>query len=278
MNYIMIAKIVLPVILAALIIGKRKFLSTIPISEYAYVMAWLLVGLTYGCLWISHYLLAFLGFNVHWENLISDNRWIIQIVLFILFVLYMLVDRSSSSSISTKRTTTVSGVVAGGVAASTIKKRNNSTGNISVNTRNIQDLKNKVTAGVSIRIDWGQFSLSDIGTLAGIAKNSGATITIFNIKNTQNKATIDNMSIFAAKAPGLVKYETPLDANFDALQIAKSGACFVCDNSKGSSLLGQIARAAKQSNGHVTFINCPKASFVELRNLKQECGKHIDFS
>ena len=278
MNYIMIAKIVLPVILAALIIGKRKFLSTIPISGYAYVMAWLLVGLTYGCLWISHYLLAFLGFNVHWENLISDNRWIIQIVLFILFVLYMLVDRSSSSSISTKRTTTVSGVVAGGVAASTIKKRNNSTGNISVNTRNIQDLKNKVTAGVSIRIDWGQFSLSDIGNLAGIAKNSGATITIFNIKNTQNKATIDNMSIFAAKAPGLVKYETPLDANFDALQIAKSGACFVCDNSKGSSLLGQIARAAKQSNGHVTFINCPKASFVELRNLKQECGKHIDFS
>lgn len=278
MNYIMIAKIILPVILAALVIGKRKFLSTIPISGYAYVMAWLLVGLTYGCLWISHYLLAFLGFNVHWENLISDNRWIIQIVLFILFVLYMLVDRSSSSSISTKRTTTVSGVVAGGVAASTIKKRNNSTGNISVNTRNIQDLKNKVTAGVSIRIDWGQFSLSDIGTLAGIAKNSGATITIFNIKNTQNKATIDNMSIFAAKAPGLVKYETPLDANFDALQIAKSGACFVCDNSKGSSLLGQIARAAKQSNGHVTFINCPKASFVELRNLKQECGKHIDFS
>ena len=132
MNYIMIAKIVLPVILAALIIGKRKFLSTIPISGYAYVMAWLLVGLTYGCLWISHYLLAFLGFNVHWENLISDNRWIIQIVLFILFVLYMLVDRSSSSSISTKRTTTVSGVLMEGVAASTIKKRNNSTGNISV--------------------------------------------------------------------------------------------------------------------------------------------------
>ena len=132
MNYIMIAKIVLPVILAALIIGKRKFLSTIPIYGYAYVMAWLLVGLTYGCLWISHYLLAFLGFNVHWENLISDNRWIIQIVLFILFVLYMLVDRSSSSSISTKRTTTVSGVLMEGVAASTIKKRNNSTGNISV--------------------------------------------------------------------------------------------------------------------------------------------------
>ena len=276
MNYIMIAKIVLPVILAALIIGKRKFFRAIPISGYAYVMAWLLVGLTYGCLWISHYLLAFLGFNVHWENLISDNRWIIQIVLFILFVLYMLVDRSSSSSISTKRTTTVSGVVAGGVAASTIKKRNNSTGNISVNTRNIQDLKNKVTAGVSIRIDWEHYSLSDIATLIGLAKNSGATITIFNVKNTQNKATIDNMSIFAAKAPGLVKYETPLDA--DALQIAKSGACFVCDNSKGSSLLGQIARAAKQSNGHVTFINCPKASFAELRNLKQECGKHIDFS
>ena len=132
MNYIMIAKIILPVILAALVIGKRKFLSTIPISGYAYVMAWLLVGLTYGCLWISHYLLAFLGFNVHWENLISDNRWIIQIVLFILFVLYMLVDRSSSSSISTKRTTTVSGVLMEGVAASTIKKRNNSTGNISV--------------------------------------------------------------------------------------------------------------------------------------------------
>ena len=278
MNYIMIAKIVLPVILAALIIGKRKFFRAIPISGYAYVMAWLLVGLTYGCLWISHYLLAFLGFNVHWENLISDNRWIIQIVLFILFVLYMLVDRTSSSSRSAKRTTTVSGVVAGGVAASTIKKRNNNTSNISVNTRNIQDLRNKVTAGVSIKIDWGQFSLSDIGTLAGIAKNSGATITIFNIKNTQNKATIDNMSIFAAKAPGLVKYETPLDANFDALQIAKSGACFVCDNSKGSSLLGQIACAAKQSNGHVTFINCPKASFAELRNLKQECGKHIDFS
>lgn len=278
MNYIMIAKIVLPVILAALIIGKRKFLSTIPISGYAYVMAWLLVGLTYGCLWISHYLLAFLGFNVHWEELISDNRWIIQIVLFVIFVIPMLVDSSSSSNMREKRTTTVSGVLMEGVAASTIKKRNNSTGNISVNTRNIQDLKNKVTAGVSIRIDWGQFSLSDIGTLAGIAKNSGATITIFNIKNTQNKATIDNMSIFAAKAPGLVKYETPLDANFDALQIAKSGACFVCDNTKGSSLLGQIARAAKQSNGHVTFINCPKASFVELRNLKQECGKHIDFS
>lgn len=124
MNYIMIAKIVLPVILAALVIGKRKFLSTIPISGYAYVMAWLLVGLTYGCLWISHYLLAFLGFNVHWENLISDNHWIIQIVLFALFVLYMLVDRTSSSSRSAKRTTTVSGVVAGGVAASTIKKRN----------------------------------------------------------------------------------------------------------------------------------------------------------
>ena len=120
MNYIMIAKIILPVILAALVIGKRKFLSTITISGYAYVMAWLLVGVTYGCLWISHYLLAFLGFNVHWENLISDNRWIIQIVLFALFVLYMLVDRTSSSSRSANRTTTVSGVVAGGVAASTI--------------------------------------------------------------------------------------------------------------------------------------------------------------
>lgn len=278
MNHIMIAKIVLPVILAALIIGKRKFLSAIPISGYAYVMAWLLVGLTYGSLWISHYLLAFLGFNVHWENLISDNRWIIQIVLFVLFVLYMLVDRSSSSSISAKRTTTVSGMVAGGVAASTIKKRNISTSNISVNTRNIQDLRNKVTTGVSIRIDWEHYSLSDIGTLIGLAKNSGATITIFNVKNTQNKATIDNMSIFAAKAPGLVKYETPLYANFDALQIAKSGACFVCDNSKGSSLIAQIARAAKQSNGHVTFINCPRGSFAEMRNLKQEYGKHIDFS
>ena len=120
MNYIMIAKIILPVILAALVIGKRKFLSTITISGYAYVMAWLLVGVTYGCLWISHYLLAFLGFNVHWENLISDNRWIIQIVLFALFALYMLVDRTSSSSRSANRTTTVSGVVAGGVAASTI--------------------------------------------------------------------------------------------------------------------------------------------------------------
>ena len=274
----MIAKIVLPVILAALIIGKRKFFRAIPISGYAYVMAWLLVGLTYGCLWISHYLLAFLGFNVHWENLISDNRWIIQIVLFALFVLYMLVDRTSSSSRSAKRTTTVSGVVAGGVAASTIKKRNNNTSNISVNTRNIQDLRNKVTAGVSIRIDWEHYSLSDIGTLIGLAKNSGATITIFNVKSTQNKATIDNMSIFAAKAPGLVKYETPLDANFDALQIAKSGACFVCDNSKGSSLITQIARAAKQSKGHVTFINCPKGSFAEMINLKQECSNHIDFS
>ena len=166
----MIAKIVLPVILAALIIGKRKFFRAIPISGYAYVMAWLLVGLTYGCLWISHYLLAFLGFNVHWENLISDNRWIIQIVLFALFVLYMLVDRTSSSSRSAKRTTTVSGVVAGGVAASTIKKRNNSTSNISANTRNIQDLKNKITAGVSIRIDWEHYSLSDIGTLIRLAK------------------------------------------------------------------------------------------------------------
>ena len=86
------------------------------------------------------------------------------------------------------------------------------------------------------------------------------------------------MSIFAAKAPGLVKYETPLDANFDALQIAKSGACFVCDNSKGSSLITQIARAAKQSKGHVTFINCPKGSFAEMINLKQECSNHIDFS
>ena len=274
----MIAKIILPVILAALIIGKKKFLSAIPISGYAYVMAWLLVGLTYGCLWISHYLLTFFGFNVHWENLISDNRWIIQIVLFVLFVLYMLVDCSSSPRISARRTTTVSGVVAGGVAASTIKKRNNSTSNISVNTRNIQDLRNKVTAGVSIRIDWEHYSLSDIGTLIGLAKNSGATITIFNVKSTQNKATIDNMSIFAAKAPGLVKYETPLDANFDALQIAKSGACFVCDNSKGSSLITQIARAAKQSKGHVTFINCPKGSFAEMINLKQECSNHIDFS
>lgn len=166
-------------------------------------MAWLLVGLTYGCLWISHYLLAFLGFNVHWENLISDNRWIIQIVLFILFVLYMLVDRSSSSSISTKRTTTVSGVVAGGVAASTINKRNNSTSNISANTRNIQDLKNKITAGVSIRIDWEHYSLSDIGTLIRLAKNSGATITIYNVKSTQNKATIDNMSILQQKPQDL---------------------------------------------------------------------------
>ena len=60
MNYIMIAKIVLPVILAALIIGKRKFFRAIPISGYAYVMAWLLVGLTYGCLWISHYLFLLL--------------------------------------------------------------------------------------------------------------------------------------------------------------------------------------------------------------------------
>lgn len=241
-------------------------------------MAWLLVGLTYGCLWISHYLLTFFGFNVHWENLISDNRWIIQIVLFVLFVLYMLVDRSSSPRISARRTTTVSGVVAGAVATSTIKKRNNSTSNISANTRNIQDLKNKITAGVSIRIDWEHYSLSDIETLIGLAKNSGAKITIYNVKSTQNKATIDNMSIFAAKAPGLVKYETPLDANFDALQIAKSGACFVCDNSKGSSLITQIARAAKQSKGHVTFINCPKGSFAEMINLKQECSNHIDFS
>ena len=45
MNYIMIAKIVLPVILAALIIGKRNFFRAIPISGYAYVMAWLLVNL-----------------------------------------------------------------------------------------------------------------------------------------------------------------------------------------------------------------------------------------
>jgi len=65
----------------------------------------------------------------------------------------------------------------------------------------------------------------------------------------------------------LTIYDVVIDAGFEAKELVASGACFVCDCSNGSTCIPDIAKAAKEGKGHVTFINCNSPHIKQIREL-----------
>ena len=50
------------------------------------------------------------------------------------------------------------------------------------------------------------------------------------------------------------------------------------DNSKGSSLITDMVKAAKTSGAHVKFINCTRLSSFDIANLKKLGGENVKFA
>lgn len=140
---------------------------------------------------------------------------------------------------------------------------------------NMTNIENKLSDGISVKLDFNE-TYTKIDKSLRIIKSSGAKITFCNI-NPKESATLDNMRRIAAQAPGLIIYDVVIDAGFEAMKLAESGACFVCDCSNGSTIIPDIAKAAKDGKGHVTFINCNGLQSYRLKQIRELGGAYVEF-
>ena len=86
------------------------------------------------------------------------------------------------------------------------------------------------------------------------------------------------ISQYTSQAPGQVTLERVFPADFGTLELIKKGANLTCDNSKGSSLITDMVKAAKTSGAHVKFINCTRLSSFDINNLKKLGGDNVKFA
>lgn len=136
---------------------------------------------------------------------------------------------------------------------------------------NMTNVENKLRDGINVKLDFNE-TYTKIYDSLRIIKSSGAKITFCNM-NPKRSATLDNMRRIAAQAPGQIIYDVVIDAGFGAKELAISGACFTCDCSNGSICIPDIAKAAKEGKGHVTFINCKSS---HIRQISELGGTYVE--
>ena len=91
--------------------------------------------------------------------------------------------------------------------------------------------------------------------------------------NYMKTSAAQNAEHFANFVDGLLTHN-----DFGTLELIKQGANLTCDNSKGSSLITDMVKAAKTSGAHVKFINCTRLSSFDINNLKKLGGDNVKFA
>ena len=81
----------------------------------------------------------------------------------------------------------------------------------------------------------------------------------------------------ASQAPGLIIYDIVIEAGFEAKELAASGACFTCDCSNRSSIIPDIAKAAKENKGYVMFVKFNKLDSSVLNKIRELGRYNIEF-
>ena len=137
---------------------------------------------------------------------------------------------------------------------------------------NMTNINNDLAAGKDVRIDFKQ--MHNFGECARRAKQSGSEIILFYIDGVQPSI----LAQYTSQAPGQVTLERVFPADFGTLDLVKKGANLTCDNSKGSSLITDMVKAAKTSGAHVKFINCTRLSSFDINNLKKLGGDNVKFA
>ena len=137
---------------------------------------------------------------------------------------------------------------------------------------NMTNINNDLAAGKDVRIDFKQ--MQNFGECARRAKQSGAEITLFNIDAEQPSV----LAQYTSQAPGQVTLERVFPADFGTLELIKQGANLTCDNSKGSSLITDMVKAAKTSGAHVKLINCTRLSSFDKKKKKKLGGDNVKFA
>lgn len=234
------------------------------------------------CSGILQLILSF--FDIHLWTFITSNIWILFYCFVILLLIYVSVSKTkeksgkshhSSFSYKTKnnRSTTVKQSIKPVVIPSS-KQHVVSKSNDSLAPSNMLQVENLLLKGVGVKLDFSK-TYSKINRALENAKKSGAKITFCNA-NPKQSAILENMKRIAQQAPGQIVFDSIVAAGIEAEALAKSGACFTCDCGNGSSQILNISKAAKESKGYVTFINCQKLGSTMIKQIHDLGGNNIE--
>ena len=145
----------------------------------------------------------------------------------------------------------------------------------SLTPSNMRDVENRLRNGVDVKLDFEK-TYSKISEALRIIKHSGAKIIFCNINNPKQNGTLGNMMRIASRAPSLIVYEIVIEAGFEAKKLASSGACFTCDCSNRSSVIPDIAKAAKENKGYVIFVKSENLDPSILKRIRELGGNNIE--
>ena len=250
---------------ALLVKLRTSILDALKLSALSYVYSWLFFAFSWVCVWLCTSILNFIGFSLNWGDFILNNKFIIQGILYFIFIVpYLFEDESGASKTTSykpyKKTTY------------TTRKSNNGTETVKTSSRNITNLSNDVISGIDVEISFNSYGIFDIQRLAKFANISKAKITLNDIE----KVRVDNLSSICKLARGQVYLDRIFDAGFDAEELAKNGACFTCDCKNRSPRLPYVVRSVVQGKGKVVLKNCRWMSSVEISKLRTEGGNYIE--
>lgn len=250
---------------ALLVKLRTSILDALKLSVLSYVYAWLFFAFTWVCVWLFTSILNFIGFSLNWEDFILNHKFIIQGILYIIFILPYLFDDESGASKTTSYKPRKQ-------ISNPPRNSNNETKKIRISSRNIINLSNDVIHGIDVEVSFNSYGIFDIERLAKYANISKAKITLNDIE----KVRVDNLSSICKLARGQVYLDRIFDAGFDAEELAKNGACFICDCKNRSTRIPYIVKHAVEGNGKVVLKNCRWMSYVEISKLRTEGGNYIE--
>lgn len=257
-------------VVGALLLGilllkiKAAFIESLKLSALAYLYAWIIYYLLYLSVVFMTYLLKFVGITIDWDNSISDSKWIIQGVIFFIFIMAFLSDSDSSGKRVKATNSKKSSKAKATVIPIPVQKSDRKPETVTHSSRNITNLSNDVRNGIDIAISFQSYNTFDIERLAILAYQSGAKITLKDISKVQ----VETLTKITKVGRGHVYIDRIIEAGFDAEKLAKHGACFVCDCKNRSTSIINIAKYAVEGRGKVTLINCKWMSSREILELR----------
>ena len=249
---------------------KISTLDALKFSALMYGLAWLSFVFLWLCLWLCKFIFNFIGFSINWDDFIVTNKFIIQGILYIFFVLPILLDTESKAA--SKTSTNTSAKTSSPKTTIPLSKINKETKTVRTSSNNITNLSNDVIHGINVEISLNSYGIFDIQRLAKFANISKANITLNDIE----KVRVDNLSSICKLARGHVYLDRIFDAGFDAEELAKNVAYFTCDCTNRSTRIPFIVKCAVEGKGKVVLKNCRWMSSVEISKLKTEGGNYIE--
>lgn len=258
-------------ILVAILIGtllcKRgtTILSALQLSVMMYCFAWLGYLLLSGCTVLLEIILIFVGFDVHWSEVISNYKWIIQGIGYLILILAALSPSDNNGGKSTsylKKSSDTSSHI-----RPHIPSANKSTPRVAarpISRKNLTNITNDMRKGMTVVVsfkDYCDTDLTELSTLAGKLKNK-LILTNTNIVSLYQLANI------VKDGRGYVSVDRIIDAGLDAEKFAEKGVCFTCDCRNRSTCIKDIAIKSRAAKGKVIFINCKHLTSMEIESLR----------